>query len=373
MPYDIAVVGSGVIGAAVAWQCALRGLRTVLVDRYCAPHDHGSSHGQTRLLRVAYAEGEKYVPLARRAVELWHEIGHTVGEPVFHQTGVVYVGQEYSDLIQGARRSAAAHDVALHDIDPQDRARRIPELRTPPSWSVLIEDDGGYLRAEASVQAMLALGERTTRLTSLTGDVRALAPEAQHVVVTLADGQVLRARQAVVAASAWTGDLLPSIGKLLEVRRQLMHWFEGPPARFGTHTSFRPFAVHDQSRGTFYYGFPRLDDVGVKVADHYDGLTLPHAEQRRREVQPQEVQPTAEFVRQWVPGLGRHLSSRSCLYTCTASEDFVLDEVPGWERVYACTGFSGHGFKFAPAIGEAVAQRLAGEAPTQDTSAFRQQ
>ncbi|MEO0420869.1 MAG: N-methyl-L-tryptophan oxidase [Pseudomonadota bacterium] len=369
--YDIAVIGSGVIGAAVAWQCAERGQRTLILDRHPAPHTFGSSHGQTRLLRVAYAEGEHYVPLVRRSIRLWRALEKRTGQAVFRQSGVVYVGQEYSPLIAGVRAAAAAHDVRVREIDGPARATEMPELEVSPDWTMLIEDEGGYLYAEAAVRAMLALGKATIHLSVRLGDVAHCQEVADGVSIGLRSGEEIRAARAVVCAGAWVGDLLPGVGDRVQPHRQLSHWFDGDPKHFGEDASFRPFGVNDARANTFYYGFPRIDKLGVKVGDHFVREPPAHADDRRMDVTASEVAATAEFARQHLPRLGRHLSSRSCLYTCTVSEDFILDWAPaGAKRIYVCSGFSGHGFKFAPAIGEAVAQRLLGELPSCDISSF---
>ncbi len=369
--HEIAVIGSGVIGAAVAWQCAERQRRTLILDRYAAPHDHGSSHGQTRLLRVAYAEGERYVPLVRRAISLWQQLGRRIGHPIFHQSGVVYVGQDDSPLISGVRAAAATHRVDLREIDESARPRVMPELQVANDWPMLIEDEGGYLYAEHAVHSMLSLAQASTYLDQRVAEVVALREEPDGIVLELQNGEVLRADRAVVCAGAWVGDLLPLVGARVQPQRQLLHWFDADPARFGEQTSFRPFGVNDARDGSFYYGFPRVDELGVKVGDHFAGEPLTHADDRRLDVADHEVEPTAQFVRRHLPQLGEHVQSRSCLYTCTASEDFLLDWAPHSDRVYVCSGFSGHGFKFAPAIGEAVAQTLLDQVPTMDISTFR--
>ncbi|MEM9383694.1 MAG: N-methyl-L-tryptophan oxidase [Pseudomonadota bacterium] len=368
--YDIAVIGSGVIGAAVAWQCARRGRRTVLLDRHPAPHNLGSSHGQTRLLRVAYAEGARYVPLVRRAIRLWREVEDQAGQVLFRQSGVVYVGQEDSPLIAGVRTAASAHEVRVREIDRAARSECMPELQVSPDWTMLIEDEGGYLYAEPAVRAMLELGAATSTLTSRIANVVSCQECGEDVAISLQTREEIRATHAVVCAGAWVGDLLPAVGELVQPHRQLMHWFDGDPKRFGE-TGFRPFGVNDARTNTFFYGFPRIDGLGVKLGDHFARDPLRHADDRQTVVGDGEVASTAAFARQHLPGLGRRLHSRSCLYTCTASEDFLLDWAPGSRRVYVCSGFSGHGFKFAPAIGEAVAQTLLEETVTSDIGGFR--
>jgi sarcosine oxidase len=363
---QVAVVGLGAAGSAALWQLARAGCDVVGIDRFTPPHDRGSSHGQTRLLRVAYAEGAKYVPLVRRAITLWREIEAECGEPLFHQTGVFYAGDAASDFLTSSIASARAHDVRLQMLDGSEGMKC--GLRVPPTWLAFVEAEGGFVEAEKAIatflQASVGMGARV-----LCGrKVLAIRPKGEGVEIHT-EGEVISAGKVVVAAGAWTPELLAELAPYLSLERRVLHWFADATGRFGVGAGFKPFIV-EAGDGIEFYGFPAIDGQGVKAGEHDmrlgSGAAVARADGLDRAVSAAEKARAGALVNRFLPGLEGPQSSVVCMYPMSKDGDFILDRVD--ERVVVAAGLSGHGFKFVPALGEALAAMVLDRAPPIDVS-----
>jgi sarcosine oxidase len=349
----VAVVGLGAAGAATLWQLARAGCDVAGIDQFVPPHDRGSSHGQTRLLRVAYAEGARYVPFVRRAIVLWREIEAEAGAPLFHQTGVLYAGDARSEFLSSSMASARACDVALDLLEK--RAEIACGLRIPVDWTAFVDIDGGFIDAEKAIDAFLRAAVRAGgRL--LTGTkVTAIVPDASGVEVRT-DGGNVRVDRVVVAAGAWTGELLPALAPYLSIERRVLHWFADPTGSCALDVGFKPFIV-DSSDGAEFYGLPSIDGRGVKVGEpgmQVGGASrVEAADALDRLVGPDELDRIERMVRRFLPALEEMRSSAVCMYPMSKDGDFIVDRLD--QRIVVGAGLSGHGFKFAPAMGEALA------------------
>lgn len=361
---QIAVVGLGAAGAPALWQLARAGCDVVGIDRFAPPHDRGSSHGQTRLLRVAYAEGARYVPFVRRAIALWREIEAESGTRLFHQTGVFYAGDARSEFLSSSMASAAVYDVGLQILDK--RSEVTCGLRVPADWTAFVELEGGFVEAERAITAFVEVAKRAgARL--LTGTkVAAIVPHASGVEIR-AGGETIHVEKVVVAAGAWTGELVPELRPHLAIERRVLHWFADPTGACALSAGFKPFIV-EAGDGIEFYGFPSIDGRGVKAGEHdlrVGGAShVDAADALDRAVGVDEVARIAQMVRRFLPGLEGPTSSAVCMYPMSKDGDFILDRLS--ERVIVGAGLSGHGFKFAPAMGEALAALALGRAPTLD-------
>ena len=375
---EVIVVGVGAMGAAVSWQLARRGLRVIALDRYAPPHDRGSTHGESRITRLAVGEGDEYVPLVRRSHELWREIEAESRRTLLTQTGGVVIGGPESDFLERTREIAARHGIVHESLDGAELRRRFPMFAAGEAARAYYEPEAGYVRPEAAVAAQLGLAanvgvqlrlrEPALEWRASPGGVRVRTASAVH-----------DADQLVLCPGAWINQLFPEGRDVFEVYRQLLFWFpiaDEPPGLGempvfvwdfgGERTGF----VHMHG----FYGFPPLAGSagGVKVA----------TEQFTRATEPDEAQHPAKpdevaLVRRHVigerlPWLGSiPLRTVSCLYTSTRGSRFVIDRHPAHENVMIVSACSGHGFKHSTAVGEAVAQWMAGQAPEVDLRPFR--
>jgi sarcosine oxidase len=346
--YDVIVAGLGGFGSAAAAHLAARGQRVLGLDRFPPAHANGASHGETRIVRQAYFEGTRYVPLLRRAYELWDELG-AAGEPLLTRTGGVFLGRPGSRVFEGSLASARQWELEHEVLDPAEVTRRFPAMRPPDGTAALFEPGAGFVSPERAVLAHLAVAARHGA--ELRHDEPVLSWSAIAGGVRVRTGRgTAEAAHLVLAPGRWAPELLADLALPLRVERRVMHWFDPPggvdafrPGRF-------PVWIWDRDDGTAPYGVPAVGaaDGGVKTSVHYS------PDRPAGDWTPAEV---ASMLSPLLPGLGdSHLRAVDCTYTLTPDEHFVVGRHPGHDIVLVACGFSGHGFKFTPVLGEVIAQ-----------------
>ena len=366
--FDIGVIGLGAMGSASTDALALRGAHVVAFDRLDPPHTMGSTHGHTRIIREAYYEHPLYVPLVRRAYERWQELEAFARETLLVETGGVMAGPEHGPLFAGALESARTHSIDHEILSPLQLRERYPAFSPRQDWMTLVERRAGYLKPERCVTAMLARAR----------DNGATLRTKERVIGWRQDGGGIRIQtdtatvtvdRLVVAAGPWLPSLLDSVGAKipLEIERQLSHWFR-PRADRGQFAPDRcPIALWEIA-GDLFATFPN-DGNGVKCGTHHAGApTTPDSVSRV--VTDAENDVARGLLEQVMPGAGGDvMESRVCLYTNTPDHHFIIDWVAGG-RVLVVSPCSGHGFKFASAIGEIVGQLAMGEKSWLDLTPF---
>jgi sarcosine oxidase len=367
--YDVAVVGLGAAGSAAAYELARRGVRVLGVDRWAPPHAHGSTHGRTRIIREAYYEHPLYVPLVRRAYELWGRLEEEAGETLFRQAGGLMVGPADGPLVAGARRSAEEHDIPHELLDAAQVRARFPAYAPPADAVALLEPRAGLLFPEACVAAFLARARQLGATLELGAAVESWTAGDGGVTLTTARG-TFRAARAIFAAGPWLPELVPALAPALEVERQLFHWFDPADGERARHAPERmPIALWEYAPERIFATFPDVGD-GVKCGVHHEGETTT-ADAVRRTIDEEETRQARALLAALMPGAAGALRDRAtCLYTNTPDHHFLIDRLPGAERVIVASPCSGHGFKFASAVGELLAQMAVGEAPRFDVAPF---
>jgi len=363
--FDVIVIGTGGMGAAAAMHLAARGARVCGLDRFPPGHDNGSSHGQTRLIRQAYFEHPDYVPLLRRAYELWRQIEASAGRTLLVESGLVLAGPQDGEAVRGTLHSAAVHGLPLERLNAQEAMHRWPALRLPEEWSAVHESCGGYLFVEECVTACAAAAVRHGATLESDVGVRGwhVDPDGGHVVVDT-DRQSYRAERLVVTAGAWAADLIRLPTLPLRVLRKSLFWYQAgatavPEQRLPAHRAHAAGALPCfafDTPGGFFYGFPSIDDRGVKVAEHTGGTPVADPLRVQRGIDPLERHRVEETIAAHLPRLSGTLSAHAtCLYTMSPDGHFAVGLHPDHPRVSIAAGFSGHGFKFASVVGEILA------------------
>jgi sarcosine oxidase len=348
--YEAIVLGVGGVGSAALYHLARRGVRTLGLDRFEPGHDRGSSHGETRIIRQAYFEHADYVPLLLRAYELWNELEHRCGQRLYHQVGLLQVGPPEGEVVQGVMGSARRHGLPIDELSPQEAARRWPGFAIPPGSAALFEHRAGYLRVEACVRAhvraALALGAELHSGEAIT----AWHPAADGFAVLTERGRY-RARRPIIAGGAWNGDLLADLGLDLHIRRKPQYWYRAASGAYQVAAGCPAF-LFDTPAGKFY-GFPQMDDQGVKVAQHTGGNPVSDPLSLDQAIDAGDRQAVEAFSRQHLPELTSELVRHSpCMYTLSADEHFIIDRHPTMPGLALAAGLSGHGFKFTSVLGE---------------------
>jgi sarcosine oxidase len=356
MSYDVIVVGLGGMGSAAAYHLAARGQRVLGLERHTPAHDKGSSHGGSRITRQSYFEDPAYVPLLLRSYELWERLAHDSGQDVITLTGGLFLGRPDSLTVAGSLRAAREWDLPHELLSGAEVSARFPTFSLAEDEVALYEAKAGFVRPEATVAAHIALAASSGADLHFSEPVLSWESTAAGVRVTTARG-TYDAGRLVIAPGAWAPQLLADLGVPITVERQIMYWFE-PLRGVGPYTADKhPIYIHEDAEGTQIYGFPAIDgpDRGAKVAFFRRGQECT-PDTIDRQVHDAEIEAMRARVGQVLPGMPtRFLDAATCMYSNTADQHFVLAQHPAHDNVTVACGFSGHGFKFVPVVGEVLA------------------
>jgi sarcosine oxidase len=356
--FDVIVIGVGALGSAAVFHLARSGRRVLGIERFGVPNEQGSSHGVTRIIRLAYYEDPSYVPLLRRAYELWRELEAVAGEQLLHITGSVDAGPPDSFVFEGSVRSCVEHGLEHEIVDGAEVNRRFPGYHLPAESMAVLQPDGGFLLPErcivAHADAARALGaeirtdERVLEWEPVGGGVRVTTDRATY-----------EAERLVLAAGAWEGKLT---GLPVVAERQVLAWLDPLRPELFTPERFPVFnLIVEEGR---YYGFPVFGIPGFKFGRYHHLEEEGDPDVLDREPAPRDEQVLRDFAERYFPdGAGPTSSLKACLFENTPDEHFLLGLHPEHENVIVAGGGSGHGFKFASVIGEVVGQLARGESP----------
>jgi sarcosine oxidase len=365
--YDVAVVGLGAMGSAALLDLARRGVRAVGFDRFHPPHTQGSTHGRSRIIRQAYYEDPVYVPLVRRAYERWDLLTKETGVPVFQQTGGLMLGPRDGLLVGGSRQSAVTHGVPFEELDAAAIARRFPDLHPDTDTAAILEPHAGILHPEEAVAAALGRAKTLGVETHLGTTVEGWSPGSSSVVLETTAGR-FEAGSVILAAGSWLGDLIGA-SLPLTVERQITFWFDPVSGTPRLAPERLPVFIWEWAPDRLFYGLPDVGE-GLKIARHHEGRTTTPATVDRS-VSPDEMADARSLLERFIPNAaGPFRSAVVCLYTNTPDFNFVLGPLASDPRVIVVSACSGHGFKFASAVGEVAADLATVGSSTFDLAAF---
>lgn len=381
MHFETIVLGLGAMGSAAVCQLARKGNAVLGIDQFAPPHAFGSTHGDTRITRLAIGEGEQYTPLALRSHQLWRELERETGSKLLTtngcliissrgQTSHTHVENFYANTLAAACRYDIAHEV----LGAAQIRKRFPQFKVVDDEVGYLERDAGFLRPEACIRAQLGVAERLGATLHMREKVSAFSASPSGVTVTT-DRGTYAAAKLIVAAGPWLPGLVaPRLAQHFKVYRQIMFWFdiESPIDAF-VPAACPVFIWELQGRKQGIYGFPAVDGPGggVKIAtEQFDCVTT--ASEAVRTVDAEEKRAMHDgYVARYLAGVSeRCIRALSCLYTVTPDFGFVVDTHPDSDRVILASPCSGHGFKHSPAIGEAVAELVVAGAAHLDLGAF---
>ncbi len=352
--FDLLVIGTGGIGSAALYEAARRGARVLGIDRFEPGHDRGSSHGQTRMIRQAYFEHPDYVPLVLHAYGQWAELEQRRGEQLYFETGLLEIGPRDGEVVPGVLASAQQHQLEVDSLSAADVRRRFPGFRMRDDLAAVFERRAGYLRVEACVvghiEEALRLGARLV----CDEAVERWHVDGQNVVIETHRGQYI-AHRAIVTAGAWAGQLLSTLSGSLEVRRKPLYWYQTTADHFRRENGCPAF-LYEAPQGIFY-GFPQIDERGMKIAEHTGGRVVDDPLQLDRTLDRADQARVEAFAAEYLSGLSNVCNEHAtCMYTMSPDQNFVVDRHREHPQIVFCAGLSGHGFKFAPALGQALVE-----------------
>ncbi|HEU5101955.1 MAG TPA: N-methyl-L-tryptophan oxidase [Roseiflexaceae bacterium] len=352
--YDVIVVGGGVMGCATAYHLAKRGRRVLLLEQFALGHDRGSSHGHSRIIRLAY-DGPDYVRLAQAAYPLWRVLEQDSGAALMLQTGGLDFAPPGTRSFEATRATLAALGIEHELLDAAAIVERFPQFELPADTIGLYQHDAGILNASACVAALAAEARRHGAELRDQEPARQIGAAGAGVEVRT-DLGAYQADRLVVSAGSWARPLLHQLGldlPLTVTREQVAFFVPRHPEQFAPGQF--PIFIHHDDEHPSAYGFPVFGLPGVKVAYHQGGPAIaPESDERAAD--PAVSQSLRDYLARWVPAAaGELLLAQTCRYTTTPDEHFIIDRHPERPQIVIGSPCSGHGFKFGVLIGAILA------------------
>lgn len=370
----IIVVGGGIMGAAAAYALARRGEKALLVDRWAPGHTHGSSHGDGRIIRYTYPEAV-YVAMARMAFEGWAVLEAENGDTLIEQTGSWECGPMGSQVLGELEASLERDGISFEKLDAQASRERFPYFDLPPGSLALYQPAGGVVRASRALDVFWRMASARGAEVRTSVQVVAIEPDDEGVWVRTASGGRWRGRAVILAAGAWSGTLASTLDLDLPLHvtsEEVSHFRPRPGDDLDWGVGGMPTVIDYHDPENPFYVLPQLEVPGIKIGWHHSGDAVDPEDPGTGD--DRILRRIQEYVGQRFPRLDPEPVHRiRCLYTNTPDYHFVIDHHPRWPRVVIGAGFSGHGFKFAPVIGEILARLALEEPPPVSLEAFSMQ
>lgn len=351
MVYDLIIVGSGSVGAAAGFYATQAGLSVLMIDSAHPPHQQGTHHGETRLIRYAYGEGERYVPLVLRAQSLWDALEQQSGERIMHRSGILNLAPAHSPFIENVIHSAKTWQLDVQLLQADEVRQRWPQFTVPDGYIGVFEPKSGYLKCEEAVRSWIKLAEQAGCAQLFNCPVSDIGRDGELQQVTTLDG-IYRARKLLVSAGTWVSELIADLP--VTPVRKVFAWYQAD-GRYSENNHFPGFTVETPD-GSHFYGFP-ADNNALKVGRHDGGQVMQTPQDRKPfGAVASDGSEAFRFLRQFLPGVGVCLHGEACSYDNTPDEDFIIDTLPDESNRLIITGLSGHGFKFASVLGELASE-----------------
>jgi sarcosine oxidase len=355
--FDCIIVGGGSMGSATAYYLAKNGQKVLLLEQFDFIHEQGAHAGQTRLIRKAYFEHPDYVPLLLRAYQNWADLEHETAQKVYFETGILYFGKPNDALLSNIKDSANRYDLKLNSLEMAEAKQKYPQFEAMPNdWESIFEPEAGFLLVEKCVQLYLQQALKYGATLKAREKVLFWRENTEGVSVKTEKGEY-HAQKLIFTAGAWTDKLLRDLNVPLKVTRQVLGWVKPQNWTDFTLDKFVCWGISDPKVG-LYYGMPILNDedtsgpIGLKLGSHLHGEVV-NPDDVDRNIYEADEATFKECLEKYMPiANGDILAVKTCLYTNSPDENFIIDKHPLSKNVIFACGFSGHGFKFASVVGE---------------------
>lgn len=367
--FDVIVLGLGANGSSAIYHLSKTGASICGIDQFTPPHTHGSSHGQSRIIRQAYYESPFYVPLLKEAYALWDEIEKKSGKKLFLKTGGLMLGAEDSAVVKGSKLSADTHDIAYEYLDNNSIKKRFPAFRPAADTVGILEKEAGILFPEDCIQTFLQQAQKNGASLNYNERVIQIIPN-DNTVEIVTDKNQYTTSQLIVSAGAWLNELIPDLHLPLSIKRQVLFWMKNRDEKLQQYFSpaAMPIYIWEYALSKMFYGFPDLGD-GIKIAHHHDGLPVTPAE-LTPEVSEDEIKDIELITQQYLNIDAAFNYSATCMYTNTPDENFIIDYHPQHRNIIIASPCSGHGFKFSSVTGKILSCMATNQPFDNDISMF---
>ncbi|POF29104.1 N-methyl-L-tryptophan oxidase [Roseibium marinum] len=352
--YDVVVVGLGAMGSAAVAEIAARGRKVLGIEARHPAHKLGSSHGDSRIIRLGYHEDPAYVPLLRRAYGNWRRLERRLGADILTKTGVLQIGHPDGRLVGGMLKSCAEYGLAHEILERAAMEDRFPGFVLESGEVAVLDPNGGYIRPETAIWGNLRLAMEDGAELHIGEKVTAIEPGANSVTIRSPSASY-RARKVVVATGSWIAELVPRVAGRAVPIRQVVAWYR-PSDDFAAQPQRMPCLLRDEGDRGSYFGFPQIGVDGVKIGKHTHFHEPIDPDRETPPVNDVDTAMLDSFAARRMPSVATvRVRAVTCRYTMLPGEDFLIDSLPGEPSVVVCSACSGHGFKFTSVIGEILA------------------
>jgi N-methyl-L-tryptophan oxidase len=353
--FDVAIIGAGTMGMAAGAFLAQQKVKTLLIDAFDPPHNHGSHHGDTRLIRHAYGEGRQYVTLVKRAQQLWGDLERESGYKIFEKTGVLGLGPSDSPFLHETIEAAKKYELPLQVLNANEIKEKWPGISIPDNFIGCFEAESGLIYSEKAIQAYKELATLNGAQLVTNTPVQQVDMNSEDVVKIVTADNVFWAKKVIVTVGAWAAKLLPDLKLPIQPVRKVVGWFETPEGIYDS-ANFPSFYVDDKDK--MFYGFPNLNGAGLKIGRTDGGQEIDPSQHKQNFGQYETDEgDLRHFLGSYMPEANGMLrEGKTCIYTLSSDHDFIIDLHPENNNVILACGFSGHGFKFGSVMGEVLSQ-----------------
>ena len=356
--FDAIVIGVGSMGSSACYYLSKRGYKVLGLEQFDIPHENGSHAGQSRIIRKAYFEHPDYVPLLSRAYEGWKSLEEETGEQLYFKTGLLYCGHGDNNIINGVKLSASLYNIYIENPDRALAEKKFPQFKIPGNFDTVFEPDAGFVTPEKAIRLYAELAKKYGAIIQTNEKIIEWKKEGDGVVVKT-NKEVYHCNKLIITAGAWAGKLIHGLADKIKVTRQFVAWVNPKDPEKFLLDSFPCWMIADENTQGCYYGFPILSTEkfgppeGLKLAHHHPA-TITDPDNVNRTVTNDDIENLKYAMNKYFPGeFDGLLSGKICLYANSPDENFIIDRLPGYEEnVSIACGFSGHGFKFVPVVGE---------------------
>lgn len=367
--FDVAIIGAGTMGMSAGAFLAQQQVNTVLIDAFDPPHNQASHHGDTRMIRHAYGEGRQYVTLVKRAQQLWEELEEQTAYKIFEKTGVLGLGPQDSEFLQETIAAAKKYELPLEILNNKEVKERWPGFSIPDHFIGCFEAESGLIYSDNAIKAYKEIAIKNGAELITNTPVQHIAREDQNTIKISTENNVFYAKKVIVSAGAWVSKLLPALKLPIHPTRKAFGWFDAPDTLYDM-ANFPSFYVEDNQH--MCYGFPSIDGAGLKIgrSDGGQGIDPNQHKQNFGQYETDEDE-LRYFLKAYMPEANGALNQgKTCLYTISPDNHFIIDHHPEHENIIIACGFSGHGFKFGSVMGELLSQLAVDGKSSFDLSIF---
>jgi sarcosine oxidase len=352
--FDIMVAGLGANGSSALYHLAKTNQRIIGIDKFTPPHTHGSSHGESRIIRQAYYEDPIYVPLLKEAYILWNELEHAANKKLFLRTGGLMLGPAHAEVVAGSKLSADTHHIPYEYLDAPAIRQRFPAFHTTDITVGVLEKEAGILYPETCIETFLQLAVNKGATIHYNESIQHIDPKPGNITVTTTKNTYI-VKKLILSVGAWTSQLIPELNLPLSVRRQTLHWFKNAKTTRHEHYTpdHMPIYIWEYAPDKMFYGFPDIG-AGIKIARHHGGYPI-DPDNLEQKVSSEEIEEVTNLAKNYLGIDPIYQRSAVCMYTNTPDGHFIIDHHPQHKNIIIASPCSGHGFKFSSLTGRLLA------------------